>query len=220
MYADSVRWRGHRVTDGFVAPGAWTKCDPATFSLHARDTHVTGDVRHQIVDLLPRLRRFALALTGEKDRGDDLVQETCLRALSRLDQWEAGTRLDSWLYRIAQNIWFDNIRALKVRGHSVDVEDVPDLVGDDGRQVTEGRFALNDVASAMNDLPPEQRIVLVLVCIDGLTYKESARILDVPIGTVMSRLARARQSIHVATRGSQVATAEYDAEKTSGRIVE
>ena len=75
-----------------------------------------NDPRNQIVEFLPRLRRFSHALTGDPDKGDDLVQETCARALSRLDQWEAGTRLDSWMFRIAQNIWFDQRRAHKVRG--------------------------------------------------------------------------------------------------------
>ncbi len=82
---------------------------------------MADDVKRQITELLPRLRRFARALTGDQDRADDLVQETCLRALSRLDQWERGTRLDSWMYRIAQNIWLDRARAAKVRGDPVEL---------------------------------------------------------------------------------------------------
>lgn len=159
------------------------------------------DVRRQIVELLPRLRRFARVLTGNAERGDDLVQETCLRALSRAGQWQPGTRLDSWLYRIAQNIWLDQVRASKVRGEIVDIDATHDLVGADGRQVTEGLLTLNDVNGAIARLPPEQRIIVALVCVDGLSYKETAETLDVPIGTVMSRLARARSTLHGAIHG-------------------
>jgi RNA polymerase sigma-70 factor, ECF subfamily len=178
----------------------------------------TNDVRHQIVDLLPRLRRFAYALTGEKDRGDDLVQETCMRALSRLEQWEHGTRLDSWMYRIAQNIWFDNIRALKVRGEVIDIDTAHDLAGDDGRKVTENRLTLNEVSAAVSKLPPDQRIVIVLVCVDGLSYKQASEILEIPMGTVMSRLARARQAIYVATH-AEVPIVAVELEARRGQAV-
>ena len=83
---------------------------------------MTDELRSRMVEILPRLRRFAVALTGDLDQGDDLVQETCMRALSRVDQWQPGTRLDSWMYRIAQNLWLDRMRAKKVRGVQVDVE--------------------------------------------------------------------------------------------------
>lgn len=168
---------------------------------------MTDDVRRQIVALLPRLRRFSYALTGNADRGDDLVQETCVRALSKLDQWQTDTRLDSWLYRIAQNIWFDRIRALKVRGTSVDIDDVVDLAGDDGRTVTESRLTLNVVSAAIDRLPPDQKILIVLVCVDGLSYKDAADVLGIPIGTVMSRLARARRTLHEATQTVPAGTA-------------
>ena len=88
----------------------------------ARGLPVTDQLRHQIVAHLPRLRRFALALAGDADSADDLVQETCTRALSRLDQWQHGTRLDSWMFRIAQNIWIDRVRARKIRGVVVDFD--------------------------------------------------------------------------------------------------
>jgi RNA polymerase sigma-70 factor, ECF subfamily len=161
---------------------------------------VSDDIRHQIVALLPRLRRFAYALTGDSDRGDDLVQDTCVRALSKQEQWQVGTRLDSWLYRIAQNLWFDRIRAGKVRGDNVDIDSVENLPGDDGRSITESRSTLNVVAGAIDRLLPDQRILIVLVCVDGLTYKEAADVLEIPIGTVMSRLARARRALHEATQ--------------------
>lgn len=180
---------------------------------------MTDDIRRQIVQLLPRLRRFAYTLTGEMERGDDLVQETCVRALSRLEQWEQGTRLDSWMYRIAQNIWFDRARALKVRGEVIDIDTAQDLAGDDGRLVTEGRLALNDVSEAIDKLPADQKVVIALVCIEGLSYKEAAEILDVPMGTVMSRLARARQSLYRTTQREQPSAATTDVEKARGRTV-
>lgn len=160
---------------------------------------MADELRHQIVALLPRLRRFAYALTGDRDRGDDLVQDTCVRALSKQEQWQAGTRLDSWLYRIAQNLWFDRIRAGKVRGDQVGIDAVDNLPGEDGRSITEGRSTLNVVSKAIEQLPPDQKILVVLVCIDGLSYKEASDVLEIPIGTVMSRLARARRALHAAT---------------------
>jgi RNA polymerase sigma-70 factor (ECF subfamily) len=150
-----------------------------------------------MVAVLPRLRRFAYALTGSTEQGDDLVQETCLRALSRVERWQPGSRLDSWMYRIAQNIWLDRMRANKVRGEVVDVDAVEEMPGLDGRDVTESQLTLEAVDAALQRLPPEQRAVIALVCIEGVSYKEAADVTGVPIGTIMSRLARARQSLHV-----------------------
>jgi RNA polymerase sigma-70 factor (ECF subfamily) len=172
---------------------------------------VTDDIRSRMVAVLPRLRRFAYALTGSTEQGDDLVQETCLRALSRVETWQPGTRLDSWMYRIAQNIWFDRKRAQKVRGELVDVDAVEDIAGLDGRDVTESQLTLEEVDAALGRLPAEQRAAIALVCIEGLSYKEAAEIAGVPIGTIMSRLARARQSLHatlnepVAVRSARLA---------------
>lgn len=156
---------------------------------------MTEDVRSRMIEFIPRLRRFAYALTRNMDLADDLVQDTCERALSRADQWRPGTRLDSWMYRIAQNIWFDQGRAAKVRGEMADLDTVAELTGSDGRKVTENRLTLAAVFEAMNRLPPEQQVLVTLVCVEGLSYKEAAETLELPIGTVMSRLARARQAI-------------------------
>jgi RNA polymerase sigma-70 factor (ECF subfamily) len=157
---------------------------------------VTDEIRAQMVAVLPRLRRFAYALTGSSEQGDDLVQETCLRALSRVDRWQPGSRLDSWMYRIAQNIWLDRMRATKVRGEVVDIDVVEAMPGADGRDVAESQLTLEAVDAAMDRLPAEQRLVIALVCIEGVSYKDAAEIISVPIGTVMSRLARARQALH------------------------
>jgi RNA polymerase sigma-70 factor, ECF subfamily len=151
--------------------------------------------RDQLVALLPRLRRFCMALTRSAEAGDDLTQATIERALSRIDQWNAGTRLDSWMFRIAQNINIDQARALKTRGVSVDVDTLADVSGEDGRAIVEVRDALSRAQAAMARLPDDQRALMALVVIDGQSYKEAAETLDIPIGTVMSRIARARASI-------------------------
>ena len=162
---------------------------------------MTDEIRSRMVEVLPRLRRFAVALTGDLDQGDDLVQETCMRALSRVEQYQPGTRLDSWMYRIAQNLWLDRVRARKVRGVQVDVEAAEALVGVHGRSVAESRLTLEAVGAAMSDLPEDQRVLVSLVCIEGLSYKEAAEVTQTPIGTVMSRLARARRELYARVEG-------------------
>lgn len=157
---------------------------------------MTDEVRTRMVEFLPRLRRFAYALTGDLDAGDDLVQETCMRALSRVEQYQPGTRLDSWMFRIAQNLWLDKMRSKKSRGEAVDLDALSNLSAEDGRDVTEGRLSLQAVTAAMGRLPADLQVLLALVCIDGRTYREAAEITKVPIGTVMSRLARARRALH------------------------
>lgn len=178
---------------------------------------MTDEFRHQIVEMLPRLRRFAYALTGDTDRGDDLVQETCVRALSKFDQWQPGTRLDSWLFRIAQNLWFDRIRSGKSRGVPVDIESAKDVAGEDGRRVTDGREELGIISIAFDKLPPEQRVLVALICIDGLSYKEAAELLNIPIGTVMSRLARARRDLHDAIEAAAPSPAATEVGGRRGR---
>lgn len=162
---------------------------------------MTEDIRPLIIEFLPRLRRFAYSLAGNLDQGDDLVQETCLRALSRAEQWQPGTRLDSWMYRIAQNIWLDRMRANKVRGTNVDIDEMPELTSHDGRTVTESRLTLAEVQAGIARLPSDQQVLVALVCVEGLSYKEAAEVLDVPIGTVMSRLARARRTLYIGIHG-------------------
>ena len=162
---------------------------------------MTENVRSRMIEFLPRLRRFAYALTRNMDLADDLVQDTCERALSRAEQWQPGTRLDSWMYRIAQNIWFDQGRSAKVRGELTDLDSIGELTGTDGRTVTENRLTLASVFESMERLPRDQQVLVALVCVEGLSYKEAAENLDLPIGTVMSRLARARQAIAAAVDG-------------------
>jgi len=164
----------------------------------------TRSARDQIIALLPRLRRFCMALTGSADAGDDLTQSTIERALGRIDQWRPDTRLDSWMFRIAQNMNIDAARTRARRGVHVDVESAHGLAGEDGRKVTETRAALARAQAAMAALPDDQRALMALVVVDGASYKEAAAILDIPVGTVMSRVARARAAIDAAVNGSTV----------------
>lgn len=156
------------------------------------------EIQSRMIQLLPRLRRFALALTGDKDKADDLVQDTCERALTHLDQWKPGTNLDSWMYRIAQNIWVDNYRSRKSQVEQGRLDEFENLIGMDGRRVTESRLTLAAVNDGITRLPAEQQVLVAMVCVEGMSYKEAAGILGIPIGTVMSRLSRARQSLYTA----------------------
>lgn len=175
---------------------------------------MSDEIRDRMVAVLPRLRRFAHALTGSTEQADDLVQDACLRALSRIDLWQPGSRLDSWMYRIAQNIWFDRLRASKVRGEAVDLAVTEGIAGSDGRIVTESELTLQAVAAAMARLPPEQRAMVALVCIEGASYKEAAEIAGVPVGTVMSRLARARRALNAILEQPQRARSARQPAKT------
>ena len=156
---------------------------------------VGTDLRNALTALLPRLRRFGLALTGSATDADDLVQNTCERVLLRSEQLREHNRLDAWLYGIMRNLWIDELRHRKVRRHD-DMDAAADVVGEDGQAVADGRMTLAAVRRALGEMPVEQRTVLMLVCVDGLSYKESAETLGIPLGTVMSRLSRARQDLH------------------------
>lgn len=148
-----------------------------------------------LVALQPRLRRFAYGLTGSLDEADDLVQAAYERALARLDQWQLGTRLDSWMYRIVQSIRLNRLDAQRVRGSHLEPSDPDLLVGSDGRRETEAQLTLDAVSRIIWRLPEEQRVVLLLVAVEGLSYKDVAEVLDLPVGTVTSRLARARIAV-------------------------
>jgi len=153
------------------------------------------DFGQRLIALLPNLRRFALSLCRARDIADDLVQETCEKALANQGRFDPDTRLEAWLFRILRNSWIDRLRAAKTRGINIDIDDAHDLVGHDGRPASEHRLMLDATAKAIAKLPGDQREVLVLVCVEELSYRETAALLDLPIGTVMSRLARARTKL-------------------------
>ncbi len=159
-------------------------------------TQSPASIRSEIIQLLPRLRRFALALTGQRAEADDLVQDTVERALRHLHQWEAGTRLDHWMFRIAKNRFIDTRRQHRRSGEFlVDAPGEAVEVAIDGEAAMQSRLTLQQVARAMARLPLEQREALALVVIEGLSYRDAADVLAVPIGTLTSRIARAREAL-------------------------
>ena len=151
--------------------------------------------RIDLVALLPRFRRFGYALTGSTDAADDLVQAACVRALSRAHQWTAGTRLDSWMYAIMRSIWHNNRRGERVRSTAGEALRAFNVRSDVRPPEAESRLLLSQVETAVAALPDGQREALLLVCVEGYSYREAAEILQLPIGTVMSRLARARRRL-------------------------
>lgn len=156
--------------------------------------------RTELIALLPRLRRFALGLTADSAEADDLVQAGCERALLKRSQWQEGTRLDSWMYRLMQNLWIDQLRARRPMA-DLDDGELEQLPGADWQAGLEARMTLEQVLAAMQKLPPAMRAVLSLVCVEGFSYQDAAAALEVPIGTVMSRLARARVALHAILGG-------------------
>ena len=155
---------------------------------------MSASFNDQLVAVLPRLRRFARGLTGSAVEADDLVQAACERALARTHQFQAGTRFDSWMFRIVQTVWIDQLRARDTR--KTESEDAARQVGsDESVRRVEARMALREVQAAVDTLPAEQRVALLLVTVEGLSYKEAADVAEVPVGTIMSRLARARLAL-------------------------
>jgi RNA polymerase sigma-70 factor, ECF subfamily len=153
------------------------------------------EVHNRMVKIMPRLRRFVCSLSGGGDFSEDLIQDTYVRALSHLDQWQPGTRLDSWMFRIARNLWIDQMRTERVHGEAVDIDVIGHLLSCDGRVIAENRIVLQELRKDIAQLSMDQRNVIRLVCGYGLSYKEAGKILNLPPGTVMSRLARARNAL-------------------------
>ncbi len=149
--------------------------------------------QEQLLDHLPRLRRFAHALARNAADADDLLQASVERALLRREQWEPGTRLDSWMYRLMRNLWIDTVRAETRRGETFVPPDAGELLGTAGNQ--EAVVELGKVGVALRQLPPQQREAVALVVIEGFGYKEAAEILDIPMGTLTSRLVRGREAL-------------------------
>lgn len=147
------------------------------------------DVREQLGALLPRLRRFGRTLAHTREDADDLVQIALEKALTRTEQWQPGTRLDSWMFRIMQNAWIDETRARTRRGRTFVAEEEGALVG---VSTTDAQIDAIAVRKAVAQLSDDQRAVVGLVLVEGLPYKEAADVLGLPIGTLTSRLARAR----------------------------
>ena len=150
------------------------------------------DLHAQLIELLPRLRRFARALARNADDADDLVQLALERALSRTGQMRADASLAGWTFGILRNAWIDELRArarrARLLGPAGDIEETADAS-------RAGAAEVLSVQEAMARLPEEQRSAVVLVLIEGLSYKEAAQVMQVPIGTLTSRLARGREAL-------------------------
>jgi len=156
----------------------------------------------ELTELLPRLRRFAHALSRNGADADDLTQATVERALRSREQWERGTRLDSWLYRIMRNLWIDTVRARRRNEKHEAPEEEALTVGEDPRESIEASLELKRAMAAMERLPDEQREVVALILIEGFGYREASEMLDLPIGTVSSRLVRGRNALLVMLGGN------------------
>ncbi len=152
------------------------------------------EIVDQLTALQPRFRRFAYGLTGSMDQADDLVQNAYERAFTRLHQWKPGTRLDSWMFRIIQTVHLNGIDASRVRQRYASDVDPADVQAH--RQSSpESSLQFEQVRKLVAQLPEDQRVVLLLVAVEGVSYKEASEILNVPIGTVTSRIARARSAL-------------------------
>ena len=150
---------------------------------------------HEIVELLPRLRRLARALARDSADADDLAQVTVERALVHRGQWRPGTRLDSWMFRIMKNAGIDEPRARRRRTAVLVPQEEGERVGDAGAALAEDRLAVGEVERAMARLPDDQRLAVALVLVEGLAYREAASVLQVPEGTLTSRLVRGRAAL-------------------------
>ena len=152
------------------------------------------EVADGLEGLFPRLWRYCLALTSNPDRANDLAQSTCLRALEKANLYEPGTKLDRWMFRMAQNLWINEMRADAVRqgGGLVTLGeiDLPDKSSDQ-----ETNLLARQLLKEVMQLPEAQRATVMLVYVEGFSYKEAANVLDIPIGTVMSRLATSRAKL-------------------------
>lgn len=156
-----------------------------------------SDLSAILPDMLPRLWRFGLRLTSNKHDAEDLVQRACVRALERRHQLLPGTSALSWVFSIMYSVWLNEVRARQIRGRaSMDwQDDTAESVADSSENNPEVELMHRQVINAVESLPEAQRAVMLLVAVEGFSYREAADVLDVPIGTVMSRLARARVAI-------------------------
>ncbi|MDH3658761.1 MAG: sigma-70 family RNA polymerase sigma factor [Alphaproteobacteria bacterium] len=154
----------------------------------------TPGIEDELVGLLPKLKVHALYLTRSNDRADDLLQRTCLRALSRSHQWQAGTRLDRWVSIIMNSIWFNELRQKRQRQEQELPE--PDMVAAPGfESQVEAQLMISDLRRACAGLSDEDFALVTKIHSYGYTYKEVADELGVPIGTVLSRVSRAKATI-------------------------
>jgi RNA polymerase sigma-70 factor (ECF subfamily) len=164
-------------------------------SFYQRAIFMEPEVRVHLSRLLPSMIRFAMTLTRSRQDADDLVQMTCERAISREAQWSPDTKLESWVFRIMQTVWLNELRARGVRNRHSDAGEPDEERAVHGERLVESMLELDRVEAEIFSLPEAERVVLLLVCVEGLTYREAAEVAGVPIGTIMSRLSRARLTL-------------------------
>jgi RNA polymerase sigma-70 factor, ECF subfamily len=150
------------------------------------------DLRDRIIEVLPRLRRFARSLARNPQDADDLVQITAERALARADQLRPEHSVASWLFGILRNAWIDEGRSRRRRESLLQPQELAERVGDPAAGSAPELLCLQD---ALTRLPEDQRLAVALVLVEGLSYKEAAAIMSVPVGTLTSRLARGREAL-------------------------
>nr|WP_299870242.1 RNA polymerase sigma factor [uncultured Hoeflea sp.] len=155
--------------------------------------------------MFPRLWRCALVLTSNRDAAFDLAQATCLRALENHEKFEAGTALDRWLFRMAHRIWLNELRATAVR-RGGGLQPIEDIDIPDTNMSAETNIFFGEVLQTVNELPEAQRTCVLLAYVEGFKYAEVAEILDIPVGTVMSRLAAARKTVSSRMKDEDVRT--------------
>jgi RNA polymerase sigma-70 factor (ECF subfamily) len=151
-----------------------------------------------IVACIPSLRRYARGLTSHRDEADDLVQDTLERAWKQFSLWQKRSDIRAWMFGILHNRFIDLTRS---RGRSVEQHTGDTLPEVPQRAMQADQLEIRDLQTALQRLPIEQREVLLLVGVEGLTYQEASAVLDVPLGTVMSRLSRGRESLRLALQG-------------------
>lgn len=159
------------------------------------DTNSFDAVKSGLPEIYPRLWRYALALTGRRDWADDLAQAASLRAMEKAELFQVGTHLDRWLFTMTQRLWLNELRSRKVRegGGLVPIED---MAIPDNKPDSETNILARDVLSKVQGLPDAQRQAVFLVYVEGYSYRDAAEMMDIPIGTVMSRLAAARKRLN------------------------
>jgi RNA polymerase sigma factor (sigma-70 family) len=153
-----------------------------------------GEFGSRVNELIPRLRRYARALTGERSAADDLVQDTLERAWTKLHLWRSGSDLRAWLFTIMHNVHVNQVRSRSAAATLPLDDELPEAPV---RPTQADMLEVRDIDSALKRLPVEQREVLLLVALEHMSYQESADTLGIPIGTVMSRLARARERLRL-----------------------
>jgi RNA polymerase sigma factor (sigma-70 family) len=163
--------------------------------IHEPDRGTPLSFERDLTALLPRLRRFAHALARDGADADDLTQVAVERALVSRASFVPGTRMDSWMYRIMRNAWIDTTRSRRRAEQTFVAEEAGAAIGDAGDRAIEARVELDLVGRAMATLPDEQREAVALVLVEGLAYKEAAAVLDIPMGTLTSRLVRGRTAL-------------------------